>query len=195
MPAFEEQLTEFRCTVIHSSRRFIVTLPHKHHYTVEEVLRELPEVKIDFCSTSVRSTDLTVEHGSVIDLVCQANVHPANIDPSELRCTVIVQGCRFTVTLPYKHYHTVEEVRRMIQALPDCSPHVHSCWVPRTDMIIEDGDVIQFNPNPYDWRQRGYRVETTNVFENNRSTGEKITVFQDGRICYVIQRPRARNSF
>jgi hypothetical protein len=185
MPAVEEQVTEFRCTVLHSGRRITVTLPHKHHYTVEEVLRELreAEIEIDFCSTSVCPTGITVEHGSVIDLGCHASVYPANVDPSQFRCTVLFQDCRFNVTFPCQHHQTVEEMRRLIKAHPDGGCHLDRCVVPSKDMTIQDGDEIRFNPKGLNWGQRGYLVEIV-----VKDSVEQITVFQDGWICYVIRR-------
>jgi hypothetical protein len=147
MPSFEERIEEFRCTVIHSDRRRItVTLPHKHHYTVEEVLRE---TKIDYRGFSVRRTNITltladvVEHGHVIELF---DVRQGDCCTDEILIDVIAFGQRHQVRLPHRPgcSYTVEEVLRHSRI-----PNWESCQLRRNDgftitttTVVENGHVI-----------------------------------------------------
>jgi len=142
MPAFEERIEEFRCTVSHNGRRVVVTLPAKRHYTVEEVLRE---AQIDCRGYSVRRTNITltltdfVEHGHHIELI-EVRTETCT---DEIKIDVIAFGQRHSVRLPRRDgSYTVEEVLR------------HTC--------IPNWDRCQFRCN------RGYTVETTTVVENGQ---------------------------
>ena len=142
MPAFEERIEEFRCTVSHNGRRVVVTLPAKRHYTVEEVLRE---AQIDSRGYTVRRTNITltvtdfVEHGHHIELI---EVRQQTCT-DEIKIDVIAFGQRHSVRLPRRDgVYTVEEVLR------------HTG--------IPNWERCQFRCN------RGYTVETTTVVENGQ---------------------------
>ncbi len=146
MPAFEERIEEFRCTVIHAGRRITVTLPHRRHYTVEEVLRE---AQIEIRGFSVRRSDVTltlvdiVEHGHVIELI---EVRQGEAQNEDIVVEVVAFGQRHQIRLPRRNgsSYTVEEVllRSSIPNWDRCQFRSHFGVTITTTTVVENGHVI-----------------------------------------------------
>lgn len=141
MPAFEERIEEFRCTISHNGRRIVVTLPAKRGYSVEEVLRE---AQIELRGYQVRRTNIVltvtdiVEHGQHIEIV---EIRQETGAPEEIKIDIVAFGQRHTVRLPRRDgAYTIEEVLQRTTI-----PNWHRCQFRRGD---------------------GYTVETTTIVEN-----------------------------
>jgi hypothetical protein len=140
MPAFEERIEEFRCTISHNGRRVVVTMPVKERYTVEEVLRE---AQIELRGYEVRRANITltvtdsVLHGHHIEVIEVRQQTGAE----EIKIDIVAFGQRHTVRLPRRDgSYTVEEVMHHTSI-----PNWNRCQFRRGD---------------------GYTVETTTVVEN-----------------------------
>jgi|ERR1700733_12194908 hypothetical protein len=146
MPAFEERIEEFRCTVIHRGKRITVTLPAKHRYSVEEVLRE---AQIDHSGFQIRRTNITitvtdfVEHGHIIELI---EVRQTETVLDEIVIDVVAFGQRHKVRLPRRpgSSYTVEEVLRcsQISNWNGCQFRRGDGFTIETTTVVENGHVI-----------------------------------------------------
>jgi hypothetical protein len=145
MPAFEERIEEFRCTISHNGRRVVVTLPVKERYTVEEVLRE---AQIELRGYEVRRANITltvtdtVLHGHHIEVI---EVRQQTGGAEEIKIDIVAFGQRHTVRLPRRDgSYTVEEVmqRTTIPNWNRCQFRSGTGFTVETTTVVENGHVI-----------------------------------------------------
>ena len=148
MPAFEERIEEFRCTIAHNGRRIVVTLPAKQRYTVEEVIRE---AQIDLRGFQVRRTNVVltitdfVEHGHLIEVVEVRTETGTTTTTEEIKIDIVAFGQRHSVRLPRRDgAYTVEEVlsRTSIPNWNRCQFRRGDGYTIETTTIVENGHVI-----------------------------------------------------
>jgi len=145
MPAFEERIEEFRCTISHNGRRVVVTLPVKERYTVEEVLRE---AQIELRGYEVRRANITltvtdsVLHGHHIEVV---EIRQQTGAAEEIKIDIVAFGQRHSVRLPRRDgSYTVEEVmqRTTIPNWNRCQFRRGDGYTVETTTVVENGHVI-----------------------------------------------------
>jgi hypothetical protein len=145
MPAFEERIEEFRCTISHNGRRVVVTLPVKERYTVEEVLRE---AQIELRGYEVRRANITLTvtdtilHGHHIEVV---EVRQQTGGAEEIKIDIVAFGQRHSVRLPRRDgSYTVEEVmqRTTIPNWNRCQFRRGDGYTVETTTVVENGHVI-----------------------------------------------------